>query len=93
MSNSVLVKPIVSEKSARAESRGVYSFEVAMDATKTKIMQAVEKEYGVRPVSVRTSVVEGKMARFGRTMGRRSAWKKAVVTLPEGKTISIHSGV
>lgn len=89
----VFVSPILSEKTARSEARGTYTFAVAMNATKTEIARAMETVYGVRPTQIRTSVVEGKKARFGQNNGRRSSWKKAVVTLPKGKTISIHTGV
>lgn len=89
----VLVRPLLSEKSARGEKHSQYTFAVAIDATKTEIVRAVEQVYGVKPTSVRTLVTEGKTARFGRSVGRRKDWKKAIVTLPEGKTISIHTGV
>ena len=89
----VLVRPLVSEKSAHAETRSVYTFVVAKDATKTQIKAAVEQVYGVRPTQVRTIHTEGKEVRFGRTIGRRKDWKKAIVTLPAGQTISIHTGV
>ncbi len=89
----VLVRPLVSEKAAHAEIKGVYTFVVTKDATKTQVMAAVEQVYGVRPAQVRTVNVEGKEVRFGRTVGRRKDWKKAIVTLPAGQTISIHTGV
>lgn len=89
----VLVRPLLSEKTARGEKRGTYAFAVAMDATKTEIIRAVEQVYGVRPSSVRTLITEGKVARFGQNIGRRKDWKKAIVTLPAGSTISIHTGV
>lgn len=89
----VLMSPLLSEKTTRAESTGTYTFSVAMTATKPEIIQAVERVYGIRPKQVRTVVVEGKEARFGRQTGRRIGWKKAYVTLPKGSTISIHTGV
>lgn len=89
----ILLRALLSEKTAHAESKGAYTFAVDIDATKPAIMRAVTEVYGVRPVAVRTSITEGKAARFGRFNGRRRDWKKAVVTLPEGKTISIHTGV
>lgn len=89
----VLMRPLLSEKSARDEKRGTYAFAVAMNATKTEIIRAVEQVYGVRPSSVRTLITEGKVARFGQNTGRRKDWKKAIVSLPAGSTISIHTGV
>ena len=67
------------------EPRGKYTFEVAPDATKIEIRQAFEKLFeGQRVTSVRTMNVPGKMKRMGRTMGRRSHWKKAIIEIGEG---------
>ncbi len=89
----VLVRPLVTEKSTIAESHNQYSFLVANDTTKTKIKEAIEKVYGVRPVNVRIINVQGKIVRFGRSYGRRGDFKKAVVALPKGKTLNLHEGV
>lgn len=89
----VLLKPLVTEKSAVAESGNKYSFMVAKSADKNQIKTAVEEIYGVKPSRVNVANIEGRRVRFGRTMGRRSDYKKAIVTLPEGKTIDIHTGV
>lgn len=89
----ILVKPLVTEKSAVAESANKYSFVVARTANKNQIKTAVKEIYGVTPVSVNVVNVEGREVRFGRSMGRRSDYKKAIVTLPSGKTIDMHSGV
>ncbi len=89
----VLIQAVVSEKAALAETKGMYTFVVAVKASKEEIKAAVERVYGVRPTKVKTMNVEGKEVRFGRTIGRRKDWKKAIVTLAKGKTISIHEGV
>lgn len=89
----VLVQPMVSEKATQAEMHGTYTFMVAAEATKTEIAVAIEQVYGVKPEKVRTINVEGKRLRFGRFTGRRKDFKKAIVTLPKGATISIHEGV
>ena len=68
-------------------------FEVAMDANKIEIRHAVEKLFGVRVADVHTQVVRGKEKRIGRWVGRRSNWKKAIVTLAEGGTIDFFEGV
>ena len=68
-------------------------FEVAIDANKIEIRQAVEKLFGVRVVDVHTQIVRGKEKRIGRWIGRRSNWKKAIVTLAEGATIDFFEGV
>lgn len=90
---SILVKPLVSEKAAIAETANTYTFVVTNDATKLTVKRAVKEVYGVMPIRVRMLNVQGKYVRFGRGYGRRSDWKKAIVTLPKGQTIRIHEGV
>lgn len=93
MAKRVLLGVHVSEKAAGTESTGRYTFRVALNATKYDIKHAIAHAYGVVPTAVRVMNVEGKTVRFGRTTGKRSDWKKAVVTLPAGSHIDIHSGV
>ncbi len=90
---SVLVKAILSEKATSAESRGTYTFLVGRDVTKPMVKAAVKAVYGVTPTAVRIANAQGKWVRFGRGYGRRKDTKKAMVTLPKGKTIRIHEGV
>ncbi len=68
-------------------------FEVARDANKLEIRYAVEKLWNVNVLKVRTAVVRGKEKRVGRFVGRRSNWKKALVTLAPGQTIDFFEGV
>jgi large subunit ribosomal protein L23 len=68
-------------------------FEVAKDANKVEIRHAVEKLWNVNVLSVRTAIVRGKEKRMGRFVGRRSNWKKAVVTLAAGQNIEFFEGV
>lgn len=89
----VLLRAIVSEKAAAREAFGTYVFMVDRRANKRMIKDAVRAQYGMMPTSVRVANVEGKARRVGRILGRRSDWKKAVVTLPKGKTITVHEGV
>lgn len=89
----VLVKPLVTEKSAIAESKNKYSFLVAKSANKNQVKAAVAEIYGVQPTQVNIANVEGRAVRFGRSAGRRGDYKKAIITLPAGKTIDIHTGV
>jgi large subunit ribosomal protein L23 len=89
----VLVRPLVTEKSAVVESVGKYSFVVNKDANKNQVKAAVMEIYGVKPLRVHVANVDGRRVRFGRAAGRRSDYKKAIVTLPAGKTIDIHAGV
>jgi large subunit ribosomal protein L23 len=89
----VIRKPLISEKAGMAEVHGSYIFVVRNEANKTQIKQAIKELYGVMPSKVATMQMEGKRVRFGYTQGRRSDWKKAIVTLPKGHTIDIHEGV
>lgn len=90
---AVLLRAIVSEKSTMNEGRSVYTFQVIRTATKIDVKNAVRMTYGVSPTMVRMINMEGKQVRFGQTMGRRSDWKKAMVTLPKGTTLDVHEGV
>jgi len=87
-----IVRPIVTEKSSAAyQERSEYTFEVAQDATKPAIRQAIESLFGVKVANVWTLNARGKTKRVGKTSGRRANWKKAIVTLKEG-TIEIFEG-
>ena len=88
-----IVRPIVTEKTSVAyQDRGEYTFEVAVDATKPAIRQAIEKLFGVKVTGVWTSQQRGKTRRVGKTAGRRPDWKKAIVKLRDGDTIDIFEG-
>jgi large subunit ribosomal protein L23 len=88
--HQVIVAPVVSEKSSRvAEKANQTVFKVLRDATKPEIKYAVETLFGVKVTSVQTLNVLGKNKRFGQTLGRRSDWKKAYVTLAEGQQIDL----
>ena len=85
----VIKKPIDTEKLNRLRDReNKYGFEVALQASKTEVKQAVESLFKVKVVDVKTSIVRGKMRRIGRSQGMRPNWKKAIVTLKEGDAIS-----
>lgn len=91
--HEVIVRPVMTEKSTEAlDKQNAYTFVVSRDANKVEIRQAVEKLFGVKVKDVRTMNYRGKERRVGRHVGRRAAWKKAVVTLREG-TIEIFEGV
>lgn len=89
----VLKRPVVTEKTtALRESVGNYVFEVATDANKIEIRQAIEKLFDVRVTDVRTSIVRGKFRRTRKGLGRKPNWKKAVVTLVDGDSIELFEG-
>ena len=77
----------------QAELQGQYTFYVSNDATKIDVKRAITEVYGVVPTRVHILNTDGKNVRFGRFIGRRTHTKKAIVTLPKGKTIAIHEGV
>lgn len=90
----VIVRPIVTEKStAQADEQGVYAFMVAKDANKIEIRNAVEKLFDVKVSDVRTMNYRGKLRRVGRSLGKRAAFKKAVVTLADDGRIDVYEGV
>ena len=89
----VVKRPLITEKAERGrETDQQYAFEVHRDATKIQVKNAVEKLFGVHVTGVRTSIARGKNKRVGRNIGRRPNWKKAIVTLKEGETISLFEG-
>ena len=88
-----IVRPVMTEKtSARYHERSEYTFEVAPDANKAAIRQAIERLFGVKVTGVWTANVRGKTRRVGRSIGRRPNWKKAIVKLREGDTIDVFEG-
>ena len=88
----ILIRPIVTEKSTALMEQGKYTFRVPLAATKIQIRQAVEQIFKVKVQAVNTMRYEGKLKRMGRTQGRRSDWKKAVVTLKPVEAIELFEG-
>ena len=89
----VIRKPIITEKATMASENGAVVFEVAIDAAKPQIKEAVEALFGVKVKAVNTSITKGKQKRFRGIMGRRKDVKKAYVTLEEGNTIDVNTGL
>lgn len=92
-----LLRPLLTEKSTGlTEKKGQYVFVVKMDADKCDVKKAVEEKFGVEVKSVRTAICLGKSraqnTRRGRIFGKKSDWKKAVVTLANGHSIDYYSG-
>ncbi|HEU4383687.1 MAG TPA: 50S ribosomal protein L23 [Anaeromyxobacteraceae bacterium] len=89
----IVKRPLITEKAERGrQEHRHYAFEVHRQATKVQVKQAVEGLFGVHVTAVRTALRAGKVKRVGRTVGRRPAWKKAVVTLKAGETIPLFEG-
>jgi large subunit ribosomal protein L23 len=86
-------KPIITEKATLASEGGAVVFEVAMDATKPQIKEAVEGLFNVKVKAVNTTITKGKVKKFRGRPGRRRDVKKAYVTLVEGSTIDVTTGL
>lgn len=89
----VIRRPILTEKNTRLMEENQYTFEVAWDANKIQIREAVELAFGVEVLKVRTAIMPGKPRRRGRTIGSSKPWKKAMVTLAPGDRIDIFEGI
>ena len=89
----VLRRPLITEKGALLQERGRYVFEVAKDAAKHQIKEAVEAAFKVNVLKVNVLTVHGKKRRMGRRQVTMPDWKKAVVTLAPGQKIGFFEGV
>lgn len=88
-----LLSPIITEKSTLVAEENKIIFRVPMTATKPDIKEAVENLFKVDVTKVNTIVVKGKTKRFRGTLGRRSDFKKAIVTLKDGQSVDITTGL
>ena len=88
-----IVSPVITEKATMLSEQNKVVFRVAKDATKPQIAEAIESLFKVSVVKVNTLNVKGKTKRFRGIMGRRSDVKKAIVTLAEGQSIDITTGL
>jgi large subunit ribosomal protein L23 len=89
----VIRAPVVTEKSTFVSDHNQVIFDVAMDATKPQIKEAIEALFSVKVKAVNTHIRKGKVKRFRNRLGVRNDVKKAVVTLVEGQTIDISTGI
>jgi large subunit ribosomal protein L23 len=89
----VIVSPVITEKATNLSEHNKVVFKVKADATKPQIKEAVEKLFDVKVKSVNTLVTKGKVKLFRGIRGQRSDVKKAVVTLEEGQTIDVTTGL
>ncbi len=88
-----IVAPIITEKSTLLSEENKVLFRVAIDATKPQIKEAVERLFDVKVTGVNTIRVKGKTKRFRGIIGRRNDFKKAVVTLADGDSIDVTTGL
>jgi len=91
--HQVIIRPVVTEASAALqEELRTYTFVVARAANKLEIRHAIERLFNVSVEDVRTANYQGKWRRLARGIGRKPAYKKAVVRLAEGNTIDVYEG-
>ncbi len=85
----IIIAPMITEKSgSQLEKFNSYTFKVSMNANKVEIKKAIEKIFSVRVISVNTITMMGKPKKLGKYEGKRSDWKKAIVTLKPGDKIA-----
>jgi len=89
----VIRRPVITEKSTMAAEQGKVVFAISPDASKQDVKAAVEKLFGVKVTKVNTILTKGKTKRFRGRPGQRSDLRKAIVTLAEGQSIDIASGL
>jgi len=89
----VLQRPLITEKNTVLQAQNKYAFEVAKEATKPQVKQAVEKAFRVKVAEVNVINVAGKTKRVGRRLHNTPPWKKAIVTLRAGDKIEFFEGV
>ena len=89
----LIKKPVITEKATLASEHNVVVFQVAMDATKPQVKEAVEAVFGVKVKAVNTTITKGKAKKFRGRAGERSDKKKAYVTLEARNTIDVSTGL
>lgn len=89
----VIKSPVITEKATLGSEHNQVTFKVAIDATKPAIKAAVEALFDVKVKKVNTLRQEGKVKRFRGVMGKRAEYKKAMVTLVDGHSIDVTTGV
>ena len=89
----VIKSPVITEKATLLSEHNKVVFQVAMDSTKDEIATAIEELFKVQVLKVNTLITKGKTKRFRGIMGRRSDVKKAIVTLAEGQSIDVTTGL
>ncbi len=88
-----ILAPVITEKATYLSEHNKVVFRVAKDASKDEIAEAVEQLFKVKVVKVNTLTVKGKTKRWRGHLGRRSDVKKAIVTLAEGQSIDVATGL
>jgi len=90
---AIVRRPVITEKATLGSEHNQVTFRVAKDATKPEIKRAIEALFKVKVTAVNTVNVKGKVKRFRGRLGERSDYKKAIITLAEGQSIDVTTGV
>lgn len=88
----LILEPIITERATKLREQNKYLFSVRIDTNRVEVKKAVEEIFKVKVKNVNIQRVKGKVKRLGRFEGRRSDWKKAIVTLKEGHRIELFEG-
>lgn len=91
--NEILIKPLITEKNTMLGVQHKYTFKIDTRANKTQVKEAVETIFNVNVTAVNVISVPPKTRRVGKTTGKTSPWKKAIVTLREGQRLEVFEGV
>jgi len=92
--DNIIIRPLLTEKASMLqELQNTYAFEVGTNVSKIEIKQTIQELFGVQVTKVCTQVVRGKNKRFGRYYGKRSNWKKALVTVAEGESLDFYTSI
>ena len=90
---NTVIAPIITEKATKISEKNQYVFKVRIDSNKKEIKEAIEKLFKVKVKSVNTTKIKGKIKIFKGTKGRRSDYKKAIISLNEGENLDYSGGV
>jgi large subunit ribosomal protein L23 len=90
--DSILIEPVLTEKSNVARDQGHYAFKVDPRADKRQVMEAVRRLFNVNPVACNIINVKSKPKRLRNRPGRTATWKKAIVRLSPGEKIAVFEG-
>lgn len=88
-----ILSPVITEKATKISEKNQYVFKVRIDSNKKEIKEAIEKLFKVKVKSVNTTKIKGKIKIFKGTKGRRSDYKKAIISLNEGENLDYSGGV
>ena len=90
---NTILSPVITEKATKISEKNQYVFKVRIDSNKKEIKEAIEKLFKVKVKSVNTTKIKGKIKIFKGTKGRRSDYKKAIISLNEGENLDYSGGV